>query len=234
LPHRAFKASKSSHYVGDAADVTAVLCYRCERPKLQVVDNEKPFSCVLGAGCWHGWACWRAGAGCDFGTYLISTNESCACVVTVVFLCFGQASHDVVLSPALLLPPGLCLRRPKATTMPALSTFDFEAVKDYTCCLHLDGQGYTGTIPTEIGLMTNLENGFYLSRNALTGTIPTQIGMLTELRSDFVLSDNSLTGTIPSQVFTRRHLHVVPKVYYWASRKRSTCAMTYCGEASQA
>jgi len=136
------------------------------------------------------------------------------CTLILLFVQLGLVwPFFVKVSPARLQPSGHCPRRPKASTMPALSTFDFEAVKDYTCCLHLDGQSYTGTIPTEIGLMSNLEDGFYLSRNALTGTIPTQIGMLTELRSDFVLSDNSLTGSIPSQVLIHRlRLQIVPYV----------------------
>jgi hypothetical protein len=101
--------------------------------------------------------------------------------------------------------------------MPALSTFDFEAVKDYTCCLHLDGQSYSGTIPTEIGLMTNLEYGLYLNKNSLVGTLPTQIGLLSDMLSDLVLSDNSLTGEIPSEVrlsqiglSTRVHAVLIP------------------------
>ena len=66
---------------------------------------------------------------------------------------------------------------------------------------------YTGTICTELGLLTNME---YLEfqGNSLTGTIPSQLGMLGDV---FVMLDvrlNQLTGTVPTQVGRgQRHHH---------------------------
>ena len=56
-----------------------------------------------------------------------------------------------------------------------------------------------GTIPAEIGLLTNLQV-LYLARNRLMGTIPTTIGLLTELKYAG-LQYNQLTGTVPSHSF---------------------------------
>ena len=65
--------------------------------------------------------------------------------------------------------------------------------------------GFTGTIPAELGQLTELSNDFDLSSNILVGTIPDSLGMLTNLGfdndephdCDFILADNRLTGTIP-------------------------------------
>ena len=56
----------------------------------------------------------------------------------------------------------------------------------------------SGTLPTHIGLLTQLI-GLDLGRNSLYGTLPTQIGLLTQLR-DLRLNRNSLSGTIPTEV----------------------------------
>mmetsp|Transcript_19285 Transcript_19285/g.21273 ORF Transcript_19285/g.21273 Transcript_19285/m.21273 type:complete len:559 (+) Transcript_19285:106-1782(+) len=58
----------------------------------------------------------------------------------------------------------------------------------------LDG----GTLPTELGSCTSLRN-FQIDGNNYTGTIPTEIGLLTNLAS-LVLSGGRLTGTLPSEV----------------------------------
>ena len=52
-----------------------------------------------------------------------------------------------------------------------------------------------GTIPTEFGSMTNLEQ-LQLSNNALTGTLPTELGRL-GLLEEINVTGNRLTGTIP-------------------------------------
>ena len=61
--------------------------------------------------------------------------------------------------------------------------------------------GVTGTIPPELGNLTNLErldlSGFLGYQ--LTGTIPTELGDLTNLET-LDLSDNQLTGTIPTEL----------------------------------
>lgn len=58
-----------------------------------------------------------------------------------------------------------------------------------------------GSIPAEIGLLTNLQV-LYLARNRLLGTIPTTIGLLTELKY-LGLQYNQLSGTVPSHSFAK-------------------------------
>jgi hypothetical protein len=58
--------------------------------------------------------------------------------------------------------------------------------------------GLSGSIPSEIGNLTNLES-LYLNNNQLTGLIPSEIGNLTNLTS-LNLSNNQLTGSIPSEI----------------------------------
>ena len=62
--------------------------------------------------------------------------------------------------------------------------------------LSLSFNELTGTIPAELGSLSNLER-LSLSFNELTGTIPTELGGLSNLES-LDLSSNELTGTIPA------------------------------------
>ena len=62
--------------------------------------------------------------------------------------------------------------------------------------LNLGYNNLVGTLPTELGLLTNLEV-FYLPGNEISGTIPSQLGTLSKLRV-VELNTNQLTGTIPS------------------------------------
>jgi Leucine-rich repeat (LRR) protein len=64
--------------------------------------------------------------------------------------------------------------------------------------LALQNNNLVGTIPVEIGNLTNLEE-LYLFSNTLSGTIPTEIGNLTNLKILF-LYYNQLTGSIPTQI----------------------------------
>ena len=57
----------------------------------------------------------------------------------------------------------------------------------------------TGSIPSQIGLLTNLSVLFLYNNLALTGSIPSQIGLLTSLNWLW-LANNTLTGSIPSQI----------------------------------
>jgi hypothetical protein len=56
----------------------------------------------------------------------------------------------------------------------------------------------TGSVPPEIGLLTNLES-IDLAHNYVVGEIPTNIGILTKLLQ-LLLSDNDLVGSIPSEI----------------------------------
>jgi len=64
--------------------------------------------------------------------------------------------------------------------------------------LDLGSQGLTGSIPPEIGSLTNLRH-LYLYNNQLTGSIPSEIGKLTNL-THLYLDNNQLTGSIPSEI----------------------------------
>jgi len=64
--------------------------------------------------------------------------------------------------------------------------------------LDLGSQGLTGSIPPEIGDLTNLRH-LYLYNNQLTGSIPSEIGNLTNL-TYLRLSSNQLTGEIPESI----------------------------------
>ena len=64
--------------------------------------------------------------------------------------------------------------------------------------LDLRRNGLSGSIPQELGGLSNLEE-LDLAENKLTGTIPTQLGSLANLTSLW-LGENKLTGTIPPEL----------------------------------
>ena len=64
--------------------------------------------------------------------------------------------------------------------------------------LYLSDNQLTGSIPGELGNLSNLES-LYLSFNQLSGAIPGELGNLSSLES-LDLSDNQLTGSIPGEL----------------------------------
>ena len=62
----------------------------------------------------------------------------------------------------------------------------------------------TGSIPSEIGLLTNLEK-LYLGNNQLEGTIPTEIKNLKSLEA-FSVFDNNISGPFPNEFMNRNKL----------------------------
>lgn len=64
--------------------------------------------------------------------------------------------------------------------------------------LQLTFAGLTGSLPVEIGNLTNLA-GLRLSQNQLSGAIPVEIGNLVNLTS-LDLNDNQLSGAIPAEI----------------------------------
>jgi hypothetical protein len=74
------------------------------------------------------------------------------------------------------------------------------------------GNFLTGTIPTEIGLMTALVD-FIISHNALSGHLPNQVSLLPDLEQFSVYGQQGLeflTGPLPSFSGAPKLWYVVP------------------------
>jgi hypothetical protein len=56
----------------------------------------------------------------------------------------------------------------------------------------------TGTIPTELGGLANLEE-MYFEQNAWSGSLPTQIGLMSDLQI-LDLSNSGMGGQLPSEL----------------------------------
>ena len=65
------------------------------------------------------------------------------------------------------------------------------------CFNIVGGNVLTGTIPTEFGLLTALED-IGLGDNKITGRIPTELGSISGL-NQITLYNNELTGPIPTE-----------------------------------
>jgi len=72
------------------------------------------------------------------------------------------------------------------------------SVEDTDSLPNLPYSGLTGSIPSEIGNLTNLTE-LNLYGNQLTGSIPSEIGNLTNL-TELNLYGNQLTGSIPPEI----------------------------------
>jgi hypothetical protein len=66
--------------------------------------------------------------------------------------------------------------------------------------LQLNENNLNGYLPTEMGLLTGLLNGFEFKSNTLTQTIPTELGHFSLLVTKFKLGTNQLVSTIPSEL----------------------------------
>ena len=64
--------------------------------------------------------------------------------------------------------------------------------------LYLDNNNLTGSIPPQLGQMSNLEL-LHLYSNKLSGSIPAELGQLSSL-VHLALSDNNLSGTVPPEL----------------------------------
>lgn len=60
-------------------------------------------------------------------------------------------------------------------------------------CVYIDGNELTGSIPTSIDNLSNLQD-LFLKKNFLTGTIPTELQDLTSLQH-VLLEQNDFNGT---------------------------------------
>ena len=84
-----------------------------------------------------------------------------------------------------------------STTEPVGNWHGVQVYNERVIALRLSNNQLTGTIPTELGNLTNLQV-LSLDINQLTGTIPAQLGNLAELRLLY-LRRNQLTGGIPAE-----------------------------------
>ena len=73
--------------------------------------------------------------------------------------------------------------------------------------LQIPEEGLTGTIPSELGSLSSLQN-LWLSGNQLTGEIPAELGNLSNLQ-ELKLSDNQLTGEIPAELGNLSNLQLL-------------------------
>ena len=87
-----------------------------------------------------------------------------------------------------LMAPGTVRAVPLPTGLPISATTS----------IHLRSQRRTGTIPTELGLLTRLTY-VDIAENWLTGPMPTELGLLTLVNSSFSLGSNLLSLAIPTQ-----------------------------------
>ena len=62
-----------------------------------------------------------------------------------------------------------------------------------------DGNRFTGSLPTELGLLTNLHY-FWVPNGGLEGTIPTEIGLLTKLYGMSLANNRQMGGSVPAEV----------------------------------
>ena len=83
--------------------------------------------------------------------------------------------------------------------------------------LDLNDNQLSGTIPTQLGNLANLEE-LLLTRNQLTGTIPAELGSLTSMEI-LALGGNQLTGTIPTWLGSLANLE---ELYLWENELTGT------------
>ena len=75
---------------------------------------------------------------------------------------------------------------------------EFASLNAQTGGVYLAGKSYTGTIPSEFGILTEVTQ-FQMRNNDLTGRIPTEFGYLTKMKQNLYLDNNQLMGDIPTQ-----------------------------------
>ena len=87
----------------------------------------------------------------------------------------------------------------RARTTVGVATLPTTLPTTKTTAIRYDQGGYTGTIPTEFGLLTKVTE-MSLKENDLSGAIPTQLGYCNQMNSCFDLAWNSLSLAIPTQL----------------------------------
>jgi hypothetical protein len=64
--------------------------------------------------------------------------------------------------------------------------------------LELDDNRLTGTLPSEVGLLSELES-LEIATNTLSGAIPTEIGLMNSMRN-FDVSHNKFNSSLPTEI----------------------------------
>ena len=67
--------------------------------------------------------------------------------------------------------------------------------------LEVQNKNLAGSIPSELGLLSEMTYRFYLYSNELTGSIPSELGALGKLLGYFQFASNFLTGSCGTQPF---------------------------------
>ena len=80
----------------------------------------------------------------------------------------------------------------------SIRTWSNYPTSQLTWFLFIPNNELTGSLPSELGLLTQLTR-FGLYSNQATGSLPTELGLLTKLRLVY-LYDNALTGSVPSSL----------------------------------
>ena len=65
--------------------------------------------------------------------------------------------------------------------------------------IHLANCGLVGTLPTELGLLSDHLKNLYLPSNSIQGTIPSEFGSMTHMER-LQLTQNRIEGSIPSEI----------------------------------
>ena len=109
-------------------------------------------------------------------------NKKAAVTALVVLFLAGAADRrSTLVAEAATLPTGYGAANVAATSV------------------SLNGIGYTGTIPTQMGLMVNVLS-MNMWQNKFASSIPTEMGLMTGVASEFNLYSNDLCGAIPTEV----------------------------------
>jgi len=106
----------------------------------------------------------------------------------------------------LLLVPWLAVCTAQGTICsnePTVCLGTYTGIDNFRDHLDLEGKGLTGSLPTQLGLLTALTK-LRLYDNKLSGSLPTQLGALTALTHMYLTytnsNTNSLSGSLPTQL----------------------------------
>ena len=73
-------------------------------------------------------------------------------------------------------------------------------MSQFSSHFHINSNTLSSSIPTQLGACSEMSSRWQAQRNALTGSIPTQLGQLVKMTSSFDLHTNSLWLNIPTQL----------------------------------